>query len=143
MDDMKFKLLMFALPFAGVGLICMLIGIGFARRDRRRAERCVASITGVVSRVVRVHDEGNEYDYHPLVSYTVDGATYEVAPDGSSRTPKWRVGDPMTVAYDPTDPKYAYLPSENSSTPTAGVGVAAGILALLIGATAITCALLM
>ncbi|MBW3079945.1 DUF3592 domain-containing protein [Bifidobacterium saguinibicoloris] len=144
MDGTDFNLMMFALPFAIVGLVLVFAGIAVSRSMRRRTTRCVVSTTGVVDRIVSVYDEedGHHY-YRPMVSYIVDGVTYEVTTDAPRGSAKWSMGEPMIVDYDPSDPAFAYLPSEDPATSGGGEVLAIGALCVLIAAGAIGWALIM
>lgn len=117
---------------AMVGLV--FFGIGLSLRPSIPADWVRAPAT-----VVELRDQGGTsrggHTYAPVVEYRVGGVAYRVAGRvGIGGLGEPRIGDPSSVAYDPTDPGHAELTDAASALiwiPIAGVG----LLVLLMGAS--------
>lgn len=73
---------------------------------------------------------------HPVVSYTVDGVDYSVTT--GSHDPSWKVGDNLTIVYNPHNPAQASTPGGRTvavvfrllTLPMALAGITTGIIAV-------------
>lgn len=105
-----------AFTLLAVGGFFMLLGLNFAlvslfakRRTEERHARCTASGEGRVTRVERDVDNGT-VTWTAHIEYQVDGHDYEKLSTSTGRSPALSVPDRVAVAYDPLEPKTAYLP---------------------------------
>lgn len=128
--------------FAGVGLVFFLIGFGLmrsGRRWRRRAERARATIvsldaTGPVSRRtgsgIRLGGSISPgVALFPTVTFTTaDGREVRATSHFGSSPAPGRVGETVTVLYDPRDPQRVRIDNVR------GRGTCMGVLLMILGA---------
>lgn len=67
-----------------------------------------AVVTGTVIRNVEV-DSDDGTSYKPVIEYEVDGATYTYESINSSSPPAYRVGQEVSLRYNPDDPEDARI----------------------------------
>lgn len=100
----------------GVCLYLIVIGIAFTvlAQHRDRFLDPAVSSQGTVIRMEPVPyvgsarapgTKGTRPAYAPVVRYSVGDKQYEYQPSHGTYRPRWRVGQQLTIIYDPSDPQ--------------------------------------
>lgn len=110
-------------------LLGMLLLILDSRREKRltaRAEATVVEVRAVqASNSILARDQNSGYRYLPTLEYEVEGQRYRI--QGPANTSNYRVGQRLTINYDPARPG-----GDRGSLRLMGNGVAIIGAALLI-----------
>lgn len=95
--------------FSFVGVILLVAVGGNLIGEITLRMDCTEITDGVVTQMIRIEDEDDDEDsgptWAPVFRYGVDGRIYEQQSSTSSYPPKYKVGQAVTIRYDPADPK--------------------------------------
>jgi hypothetical protein len=130
----------FALPkiivplFLAVAILMLAIAVISGIGTRRALARQVTAPGRVIELVERSDQSGNLF-YHPVVELSLaDGSHQTVQLLNGSYPASHKVGDAVTVAYDPQDPSSARIQSTSSTLGMYIVTFITGILGLAFAA---------
>ena len=129
------------MPFILIVLFCGLfvcVGIYQWRKQNTRKEICTAQVFGRVAEINKreeVDEEGRSVTYSPVFAYTVNGYEYRREFKAASSFCRWKLGDEVTVFYDPIDPQDSYVLEDKAGNLT-------GVLFAFFGALGIILAII-
>jgi hypothetical protein len=126
----------FALPrailfvFLGVALLMLAITVYSAVAIGRNVAREASAAGRVVEIVGQAGSDGGTF-YYPLVEFAAADESRQIVQVGpGSRPPAYRVGDEVTVRYDPTQPAEARIASVGGNLDHFILPLITGVLAL-------------
>ena len=79
---------------------------------------CTEITDGVVTQMIRVEskdEDSNSITWAPVFRYGVDGRIYEQQSSTSSSPPQYKVGQAVTIRYDPADPNRYVVDGDHSA----------------------------
>ena len=100
--------------FLLVGLIFGGIGFGIKYADNKKKETCTEQTTGTVIDYATSPSSDNT-TYAPIVSYDVDGYTYTVHNNTYSNPCPYKIGESVTIYYNPNNPHTFYIEGEKTA----------------------------
>jgi hypothetical protein len=126
--------------FLVIGLALTTGGVFYKRHENNLRRDCTSQVNGVISsdgHSIKYSNKGKREEYRPWFAYTMEGFTYQRQSNYSTSWPKFTVGQPVTVMYDPADPRRSYLLEEGKSSYGAWFLIGAGLLLMIPTAIAI------
>lgn len=113
--------MIFGLFAAVISLIFLLVGAIALVGNYTRSKRCSARTTGTVT-AIHTGGEGNRpVAYTPEFRFTANGHSYTIKPSFSSSRNLYRVGQTVTIRFDPADPGSAYVAADSKTSAQGGV----------------------
>jgi len=120
--------------FLAVAVLMLGIALWSGLNTRRTLAREVTTAAEVVNLTVRQDSEGKSF-YYPVVDFCLPDETCQTAELSSgSSSPSYRVGQDVTVAYDPQSPSQVRVPSLGDTVGRYTVTIIAGSLGLAFAA---------
>ena len=126
--DMMLKILGFCVYFLAV-LVMAVAAVGLIG-GRKQKKRCLGRTNGVVSRVreeTQITGKKKMKVYYPEFQYEVYDKTYTQKAPFSSMKKEYKVGQELTIHYDPKNPDIYYVGEELK------ISKRGGIICLFIG----------
>jgi hypothetical protein len=116
--------------FLGVALLMLAITVYSAVVIGRNVAREMSAPARVVEIVGQIGSDGGTF-YYPLVEFTAADESRQIVQVGpGSRPPAYRVGDEVTLRYDPAQPAEARIASVGGSLDQFILPLITGVLAL-------------
>lgn len=118
--------------FGLVSLIVIGVGICLIVRDRLLKSKCTATAQGTIVDVIdEVGRDGKTRFQHPIVSYLAEAIKHDIKISMGTIRCKHKVGDLVTVHYNPLNSAECYIKDGSGNQTIAGIAVIVfGVLVL-------------
>jgi hypothetical protein len=113
--------------FAGIGALLVVVGIAITRANRRfdrRALRAPGQVVGVRWEAVGTPSDRTMTGFPELRFTLPDGQVVDTVARSGTSFDAMQEGQPVTVLYDPADPRRARVDSRSSSAGSTLLGAA-------------------
>jgi len=117
--------------FVLLGLVFVGIGCFLLWRYKKLEKECTAQVGGIVSdyhHSVSFSKKKKRSSYYPIFKYSVGSIEYVKQSSFGTGSPKFGVGESVTVFYDPSNPKRYYVLEEGKPTVTAIIFIVIGVV---------------
>ncbi|MBP3765678.1 MAG: DUF3592 domain-containing protein [Bacilli bacterium] len=88
-----------------VGIIFIIVGaVLFIKNDyltKNCTEETIATVVDMHEELDTTSDDVTRYLYYPIIEYFASGKKVEVKMDSASSTPAYRIGEKVTILYNP------------------------------------------
>ncbi|MBT1163589.1 DUF3592 domain-containing protein [Bifidobacterium felsineum] len=105
--------------FSVVGAIMLVVNITALVNEIQLRRDCTELTDGIVTQLVLnpadESDEDSSDTWTPVFRYSADGQTYEQKFSISSSPPQYKVGQAVTILYDPANPSRYVVKGDNSA----------------------------
>ena len=102
----------FSGTFGILGLVFLLVGLGFSAAERRRQNRCTAETEGTVSAFQTQFGSGG---VRLVYSFSIDGQPMQYLSPYALNAPNLLVGQKVHVRYDPQNIGCVYIEEERGA----------------------------
>ena len=102
----------FSGTFGILGLVFLLVGLGFSAAERRRQNRCTAETEGTVS---AFQTQFGSSGVRLVYSFSIDGQPMQYLSPYAMNTPNLLVGQKVTVHYDPQNIGNVFIEEERGA----------------------------
>ena len=125
------------LLFLGIAVLMLVIAAWTGISTSRRIAAEQSALAQVIEMTERKDSQGNAF-YYPVVSFDLpDGGRQKVQLAEGTWPPQHRVGDLVTVLYQPANPADARIPSGDGTAALWTVTLVTGILGVAFGLAAV------
>ena len=119
-----------------VGVIFIAVGAFLYFNNQRLTKVCTVETTAIVVDMKEDYqiDEGvTRYTYYPIIEYSVDGRKMEQTMSSGSSTPAYRIGETITILYNPDKTTEFIVKGDKTSNILSIVFMALGGLLIVLG----------
>ena len=119
-----------------VGIIFIGVGIFMYISNNNLVKKCTEEVEAVVVDMKEdfsSDDDGDIYTYYPIIEYRVDEETIKSTMSKGSSNPEYKLGDKVTILYNPNNTKEFIIKGDKSSGIFSFVFMGLGVLVTVFG----------
>ena len=119
-----------------VGVIFLGVGIFMFIRNNNLIKKCTEEVDGIVVDMKEDYssdDDGTSYIYYPIIEYKVGEEIIKGTMDKGSSNPSYKIGDKVTILYNPNNKNEFIVKGDKSSSIFSVVFIGLGILVIILG----------
>ena len=136
MNDPTTFVAIFCGIWALVGAVFFTIGTAMRRSRKKKEMNCTMRTWGrvidIVPRTSRDSDGGTSTSLYPVFEYTIGSMRFVKESFYGSSRPKFAIGQPIEVYYDPADYHSYYIPGDPLPKKLAAIFTAVGVAAIAV-----------